>query len=46
MADGYDIRQLLSFRGDANGSGLLAGPMTGSASNPESRDSPMHNLRI
>src|SRR6266550_5074324 len=28
-----------SFRGDANGSGLLAGPMTGSASNPESRGS-------
>jgi len=31
------LRRLASFRGDANG--LLAGPMTGSASNPESRDS-------
>jgi hypothetical protein len=26
-----------SFRGDATGSGLLAGPMTGSASNPNAQ---------
>src|SRR6266403_1963325 len=35
-----------SFRGEANGSALSRRPMTGSASNPESRDSGFTRRRV
>src|SRR6202790_2579428 len=36
---GEPVLDSMSFRGDANGSALSRRPMTGSAANPESRDS-------